>query len=414
MGIRKTGIVLKPDMTKSILKPLEPGNKERINKIISRVISLSEEQVINEYEFVKKLYISRHKNTEQKFSNRFNGLVEYVPQKNEFSATRQKLIGSYFVSEYTLECAALFNPSMVWHPNQLGLKSGEKRFILSMRATGEGHISSLIFKTGIVNSESKIIMNEDSLFCEMPEIKSYSENQYEAQFDNQTKLSERVMFPQMPAESNGIEDARFVLFEENGQQNYYATYTAYDGHNITTQLLYTKDFLNFTIKKMTGKDIKNKGMALFPRKVNGKYVMLSRQDNENNFIMYSDKIDNWDSKELLIEPKYPWEFFQIGNCGSPIETEKGWLCLSHGVGTARRYTIGAFLLDKNNPSKVIGRSKEPILEPAENERNGYVPNVVYSCGAVLNGKDLIIPYAMSDYASSFAVIDINELLEKCV
>ncbi|MCK9279484.1 MAG: glycoside hydrolase family 130 protein [Melioribacteraceae bacterium] len=413
MGIRKTGIVLKPDMTKSILKPFEPGDKERIYKIIDRVFTLSEEQVINEYESIKELYVSRHRNTEQKFVKRFNELSDYMPKENELSLVRQKLIGSYFVSEYTLECAALFNPSMIWHPNQSGLKNGEKRFIISIRATGEGHISSLVFKTGIINSESKIILDEESVFCEIPEIKSSTDIQYDAQFDNQTKLSERVMFPQMPAESNGIEDARFVLFEENGRHNYYATYTAYDGHNITTQLLYTRDFLNFTVKKMTGNEIKNKGMALFPRKVNGKYVMLSRQDNENNFIMYSDKIDNWDSKELLMEPKYPWEFFQIGNCGSPIETEKGWLCLSHGVGAARRYTIGVFLLDKDNPSKVIGRSKEPILEPDENERNGYVPNVVYSCGSALNGNDLIIPYAMSDFASSFAIFDINELLEKC-
>ncbi|KUO60186.1 hypothetical protein APF79_00820 [bacterium BRH_c32] len=413
MAIRKTGIVLKPDMTKSILKNLEPGNKERINKIIDRVISLTEEDSINEYEAVKKLYIIRHKNTEHKFINRFTELIDYLPQGIEISSLKQKLIGSYFLSEYTLECAALFNPSMIWHPNQSGLRNNEKRFIISLRATGEGHISSLVFKTGIIDSESKIIMADDSHFCEMPRIKSFDENQYEAEFDNQSNMSERVMFPQMPAESNGIEDARFVLFEENGWKNYYATYTAYDGHNISTQLLKTEDFLNFTVKKMTGNEIKNKGMALFPRKVNGKYVMLSRQDNENNFIMYSDRVDNWESKELLMEPKYPWEFFQIGNCGSPIETEKGWLCLSHGVGAARRYTIGAFLLDKDNPSKVIGRTKYPLLEPDENERNGYVPNVVYSCGAVQNENDLVIPYAMSDYASSFAIIDINELLEKC-
>ncbi len=413
MGIRKTGIELKPDMTKSILKSLEPGDKKRINKIIDRVISLSEETSISEYEAIKQLYFDRHKNTEQKFLNRFNELADYITQGVKISSVKQRLIGSYFLSEYTLECAALFNPSIIWHPDQSGLRNNEKRFIISMRATGEGHISSLIFKTGIIDSESKIIMDNDSHFCEMPQIKSFNDNQYEAEFDRHSEVSERVLFPQMPAESNGIEDARFVLFEGNGQKNYYATYTAYDGHNISTQLLKTEDFLNFTVKKMTGNEIKNKGMALFPRKVNGKYVMLSRQDNENNFIMYSDRIDNWESKELLMEPKYPWEFFQIGNCGSPIETEKGWLCLSHGVGAARRYTIGAFLLDKDNPSKVIGRTKYPLLEPDENERNGYVPNVVYSCGAVQNGNDLVIPYAMSDYASSFAIIDINELLEKC-
>jgi predicted GH43/DUF377 family glycosyl hydrolase len=193
---------------------------------------------------------------------------------------------------------------------------------------------------------------------------------------------------------------------------YYATYCAYDGHNITMRLLQTEDFLTFRSQKLDGAEVQNKGMALFPRKIKGQYAMLSRQDNENNYIMFSDNLFRWETKQLLMEPEYTWEFFQIGNCGSPIETEKGWLCLSHGVGAARRYSIGAFLLDKNDPTKLIGRLKKPLLEADQNEREGYVPNVVYTCGGVINGKDLVFPYAMSDYASSFASVNLNDLLEE--
>ncbi|MDH7605624.1 MAG: glycoside hydrolase family 130 protein, partial [Melioribacter sp.] len=325
---------------------------------------------------------------------------------------KKLLIGSYFSNEYSLESTALFNPSMVWHPDQSNLPNDKKRFIISLRATGEGHVSSIVFRSGVIDLQNNIELDEASIYAEMPSIKLISDDMYEANFEDMD-ISERTLFPQLDTEMNGMEDARFVLFtEDNGVKNYYATYCAYDGHNISMQLLRTKDFMNFTISKLKGAEVQNKGMALFPRKINGKYVMLSRQDNENNFIMFSDNLYQWDYKQLLMEPKYTWEFFQIGNCGSPIETEKGWLCLSHGVGPARRYSIGAFLLDKNDPTKLIGRLREPLLEAKEHERNGYVPNVVYSCGGVINGNYLVFPYAMSDYVSSFAYVNVNDLLNK--
>lgn len=413
MRVKRTGIILKPDQTKVIFRPFEPGNKNRIPKIIDRVSCLSESDVASEYAKVKKLYSSRHKRMEQFFLKRFDEIKKYQTGLDDISNNKKLLIGSYFTNEYSLEHSALFNPSMVWHPDQSNLSEGKKRFIISLRAVGEGHVSSLMFRSGTIDLNSNIELDNTSKFVQMPDIKVLVDDLYEAKFNPDDYISERVLFPQLPSESNGIEDARLVSFlNENNETIYYATYCAYDGHNIATQLLQTKDFLNFKVGKMKGAEVQNKGMALFPRKVNGKYAMLSRQDNENNFIMYSDDVFKWETKQLLMEPEYPWEFFQIGNCGSPIETEKGWLCLSHGVGAARKYSIGAFLLDKEDPTKLIGRLKEPLLESNENEREGYVPNVVYTCGGVINGKDLVFPYAMSDYASSFALVDLNELLDK--
>lgn len=412
MKAQKTGIILRPDNKKVILKQFEPGDKHRITKIIKRISKLSDDQVKTEYAKIMLLFGSRHKHIEEKFLKRFEEVRDYATGKNSYSDERKLLTGAYFVSEYSLEHAALFNPSMVPHPDQSGLRPGEKRFIISLRATGEGHVSSIVFREGVAGGENKIELTEDSAFAVMPSITKHTDEFYEAAFSPDDDISERVLFPQLASESNGMEDARFVEFtDDNGEKTYYATYCAYDGHNIAMNLLSTKDFLNFEVKKLKGSEVKNKGMALFPRKVGGKYVMLSRQDNENNYIMFSDNLDTWNEKQLLMEPEFPWEFFQIGNCGSPVETQKGWLCLSHGVGPARRYSVGAFLLDKENPAKVIGRSDEPILEPDEKEREGYVPNVVYSCGSMINCDDLVIPYAMSDYAASFAFINIAELLD---
>lgn len=413
MDVKRINIILKPNSNRVILKPFEPFDKSRISKIIDRILKLSEEEVVNEYKLVKYLFSLRHKRAENFFLKRFYEIKKYYPYAQTISKERMLLIGSYFSSEYSFEHSALFNPSIVWHPDQSNLPAGKKRFIISLRATGEGHVSSLIFRSGTIDSSNNIELDEISTYSLMPEIKIINDDFYEAYFNPEDDISERVLLPQLLSESNGIEDARFVRFEkENNDVIYYATYCAYDGHNINTQLLETKDFLNFKIGKMKGAEIKNKGMALFPRKINGKYVMLSRQDNENNFIMFSDDIYKWETKQLLMEPKYPWEFFQIGNCGSPIETDKGWLCLSHGVGAARRYSIGAFLLDKNDPTKLIGRLKKPLLEVNQIEREGYVPNVVYTCGALINGNEVVFPYAMSDFASTFVTVNLNELLDE--
>jgi predicted GH43/DUF377 family glycosyl hydrolase len=238
-----------------------------------------------------------------------------------------------------------------------------------------------------------------------------AQSNYHVQFAPDSRLSERVLFPVTPSQRNGIEDARFVLFQnEDGKRVYYATYTAYDGKLVLPQFLETPDFLNFKFITLNGSAVQNKGMALFPEKINGHYAMLGRQNHGNIYLMFSDHLHFWHKAQLLLEPKFPWEFLQMGNCGSPLKTEAGWLVLSHGVGAMRKYCIGAFLLDLNDPAKVIGRLREPLIKPNQNEREGYVPNVVYSCGSLLYNGRLILPYAMSDSATTFATVSLGDIL----
>ena len=475
----RTNIVIKPDYKRVLYRPFTITSEERIIKIIGRILTLSEKEVKKELKQVMSEFEERHQRLRDFYLNRFEQMKKYLLTDQIISDERKLLIGAYFTQEYSVESAALFNPSMVWHPDQSDLPDGSRRFILSLRATGEGHISSITFRTGVIDKENKIniiaptryvtvsenianpvyekilfekklieldllndfaktILNtlednftiadlEDSIKILVRPFKNKdSENEftakgilslalsnYEIQYSSDQRLSERIIFPHSPSEINGIEDARFVEFVgDDGQRTYYATYTAYDGKVVFPQLLETEDFLHFKISTLNGPEVKNKGMALFPRKINGNYAMLSRQDNENIFLMYSENLHFWYTKQLILKPTYPWEFVQLGNCGSPIETEAGWLVLSHGVGSMREYAIGAFLLDKNDPSKVIGRLEEPLLTPNENEREGYVPNVVYSCGGAIHGDELIIPYAMSDHASSVAKVKVSELLDK--
>lgn len=475
----RTNIVIRPDYKRVLYRPFTITSEERIIKIIGRILTLSEKEVKKELKQVMSEFEERHQRLRDFYLKRFEQMKKYMLTDQIISDERKLLIGAYFTQEYSVESAALFNPSMVWHPDQSDLPDGSRRFILSLRATGEGHISSITFRTGVIDKENKIniiaptryvatsenianpvyekilfekklieldllndfaktILNtlednftitdlEDSIKILVRPFKNKdSENEftakgilslalsnYEIQYSSDQRLSERIIFPHSPSEINGIEDARFVEFvDDDGQRTYYATYTAYDGKVVFPQLLETEDFLHFKISTLNGPEVKNKGMALFPRKINGNYVMLSRQDNENIFLMYSENLHFWYTKQLILKPTYPWEFVQLGNCGSPIETEAGWLVLSHGVGSMREYAIGAFLLDKNDPSKVIGRLEEPLLTPNENEREGYVPNVVYSCGGAIHGNELIIPYAMSDHASSIAKVNISELLDK--
>ena len=479
MKATRTKLVIKPDYKRVLYRPFTITSEERIIKIIARILTLSEKEVSKELKQVMREFEERHQRLRDFYLKRFEQMKKYLLTDQLLSDERKLLIGAYFTQEYSLESAALFNPSMVWHPDQSDLQEGSRRFILSLRATGEGHISSITFRTGIIDKDNKIsiitpsryvatsenisnpvyekmlfekklieldllndfaktILNslEDSFtITELEEsinilvrsfrnkldenvltasgILSLALSNYQIQYAPDYPLSERVIFPHSPSEINGIEDARFAEFiDDDGQRTYYATYTAYDGKVVFPQLLETKDFLHFKISTLNGPEVKNKGMALFPRKINGLYAMISRQDNENIFLMYSEHLHFWYTKQLILKPTYPWEFVQLGNCGSPIETEAGWLVLSHGVGAMREYSIGAFLLDKDDPSKVIGRLEEPLLTPNENEREGYVPNVVYSCGGAIYGDELIIPYAMSDHASSFAKVNVGELLKK--
>ena len=416
MKVKKAKIVIIPDNKRVILRAFEISG-ERTNKIAARVLNLSERNVKKELKIILKNFAGRHRDTKQFFLVRYEQLKKYLNNYDQIKGDRRLLLGAYFTHEYSVEAAALFNPSIVWFPAQKGNTGKSKRFILSLRAVGEGHISSIVFTSGIINKNNIIELDKRSRYVTNPgkinDNLSGNNCLYELDYPRDIPVSERIIFPHSPFESNGIEDARFVEFyDDTGERIYYATYTAYDGKAIHPQILETKDFLHFKISSINGSEVKNKGMALFPRKINDRYAMLSRQDNENIYLMYSDQLYLWNSKELIIEPKYQWEFVQLGNCGSPIETDEGWLVISHSVGALRQYTIGAFLLDKNDPSKVIGRLNKPLLIPGKKEREGYVPNVVYSCGGIVNNSELIIPYAVSDYSSSFAKVNLKELIGK--
>jgi len=481
MRIERIAVVLHPDRTRVLFRPFAPADEERCVKIIARICSLSDHAANNELQWVLSEFKARHLDLRGFLLNRFHDVQRYRLTDADVSEQRRLLIGAYFTQEYSFESSALFNPSMVWHPDQSGLKKGSRRFILSLRALGEGHLSSLTFRSGTFDADGTVLIDKPTAHAVLPEIHTdpvyekglfekklfelgllqeftrsilerlndtfslreleqdirltqrqsrtdredhtdlansvlaLARANYDVRFEPAVQLSERVIFPSSPTERKGIEDARFVEFrDEDGEPTYYATYTAFDGAVTFPQILETKDFLHFKINTLNGPEVRNKGMALFPRKINGLYAMLSRQDNESIYLMYSDMLHFWFTKQLVIRPTNPWEFVQIGNCGSPVETEAGWLMLTHGVGAMRKYTLGAVLLDLENPEKVIGRLREPLLSPDEEERNGYVPNVVYSCGGVVHAGRLIIPYAMSDYASTFATVDLDELLENLI
>ena len=473
--VKRKRIKIVRDTSRVITRLLLPEDRTRVSRIIDRVLSLTEQEAGDLMDQIKLNFFSRHEDVERTLESNYEKALEFAPHPESLSEIRKLLIGAYFTMEYSIESAALFNPSIVPHPDQSNIPLGDLRFIMSLRATGEGHISSIVFRSGIIEKGDALVFAGVSEFIETPaiehdlfydrhlfhlklvELNAWNEtsirvldqlperfhfyglkksvealvagtdfkgdsdtiktilwladSNYMLRFRPDRRISERVIFPVSLNESRGIEDARFVRFvDDNGDVTYYATYTAYNGFNILPQLIETKDFITFNIVTLNGKAVQNKGMALFPRKINGKYAMLSRQDGENNRIMFSDHPHFWKESKILQEPVMPWEFVQIGNCGSPLETTGGWLVLTHGVGAMRRYSIGAMLLDKENPEKVIARLEEPLLAPQEEEREGYVPNVVYSCGSLIHNGKLVIPYAMSDTSSGIATVDVGELI----
>jgi len=453
------------------------GNPDRIERLLERIIALPESKAINLLEQVMLDFGERHRNILQIFEQHRQAVEKYLPPDVELSETKQILIGAYFTKEYSIESAALFNPSIIPHPDQNNLSFGELRFIISLRATGEGHVSSIVFRSGILDGDNLMTFDPITAYVETPKLKMdayydchlfelklneigacnktttwllnqmpngftyetlektlqkfhlqhpfpsvqqieavaqidwLAKSNYETTFRPEYPICERVFFPVSKNESSGIEDARFVRFvDDDGEITFYATYTAYNGFSILPQLIETKDFVTFNVITLNGRAVQNKGMALFPHKIGGHYVMLSRQDGENNSIMFSDNIHFWQESEVIQEPEQPWEFVQVGNCGSPLEIDAGWLMLTHGVGPMRQYCIGAILLDLEDPTKVIGRLEEPLLTPSEEEREGYVPNVVYTCGAIIHGNELVIPYAMSDVHSGIATVNVDDLL----
>lgn len=359
-------------------------------------------------------FLGRHRNLLQVFESRASEMEEAFAPHSRFTIEQRRLIGAYFLHEYSFEAAALFNPSIVLHPDQSGVPEGASRFILSLRATGEGHISSITFRSGIVAADGSVSVDPPGRLASIPHVVSRiavdNGEDVELAFSANQDVGERVIFPVTGAQSNGIEDARFVRFDDRGDYIYYATYTAYTGRSIRSELLETRDFRTFRMSPLRGSAARNKGMALFPRRLNGMYAMIARQDNENLYLIYSNDLHTWNEGTAIVKPRFPWEFVQIGNCGAPIELDEGWLLLTHGVGPVRRYAIGAVLLDKADPSRVLARSREPLVRPEASERDGYVPNVVYTCGGMRHGVRIVLPYAVSDTYSTFATMKIEALL----
>jgi predicted GH43/DUF377 family glycosyl hydrolase len=489
--VRKQRLRLSPDNTRVITRVFVPIVAERRQRIIERVLRLPQNEVHELLDAVMASYSHRHKDIGRILHASYDQVKGYIPDAAWLTPEQKLLLGSYFTMEYAVESAALFNPSIVEDPDQTGVEDGALRVILSLRATGEGHVSSIEFRHAVVKADGEMVMEPPHRFVATPEyIKNaeYDKNlfglkfievnmpseasrpdlqpllrenaalsavldrlgdpftfeqlqaammsvvqecefderefdhvceqlvwlarsNYEIRFGDETEISERVIFPVSETEICGIEDARFVRFEDQGAVTYYATYTAYDGTRTLSQLLETRDFKTFRVATLNGLYSQSKGMALFPRKVNGQYAMISRIDGENLYMMYSDRVHFWYEATMLRQPEQPWEFYQIGNCGSPIETEEGWLLLTHGVGPMRTYSVGVLLLDLDDPTKVIARSKQPIIVAEEDEREGYVPNVVYSCGAIVHNGQLVIPYACSDFATSVATLSLTDLLD---
>ena len=480
INVQRQSVKLNPDPKRVITRFFHPATDDRCQVIVRRILSLPQNtcrQLLND---VLRDFSVRHRNISRIFESNFERIKHVLDGANVEALPREKklIIGSYFTSEYSVEAAAFFNPSMVEDIYQGNLENGQLRVIVSFRATGEGHISSIVFRSGIVGPDGTVEVAPAGPFIDVPEevkrhvykktdfiaklnemkivkdvvgtvmdqlgdtfiygellasieetekkiemtpskekvlqaINWLASSHYEVTFSLDTAISDRVIFPVSYSESNGIEDARFVQFtDDDGNVKYYATYTAYNGFAILPKLIETEDFYHFRIMPLHGMPAQNKGLALFPKKINGKYAMISRCDGENLFIMFSDNINMWLEATKIWEPSLPSEYIKIGTAGSPIETERGWLLITHGVGPVRTYVLGALLLDRENPQKVIARLDGPLLSPVEQEREGYVPNVVYSCGSILHNGRLIIPYGMSDYCSLFASVNIEELLDE--
>jgi predicted GH43/DUF377 family glycosyl hydrolase len=423
---------LRADARRVVVRPFhlawQGSNAEpsRARRLVENVISLSHDEVTIEMERVYGDFSSRHMQVQKVFERRFEQLAEQLNgefhdgQLEALSPRRRELIGAFFCHEYSYASAALMNPSVVPHPNQQGVMSGWTRFLMSVRTVGEGHISTIAFYEGEVSDSRVVTISEMPLVSTAADVSRQKSRQ--APFDSDQPLaiyrhpdceiSRTVIFPMTQAQRNGLEDLRVTPFvHSGGRAEWIGTYTAFDGQTIRSEILRTNDFRRFDMIPMTGPAARNKGMALFPRKIDGHYLMIGRQDGENVFLIKSDVLTHWDDGEMLLKPAFAWEFVQLGNCGPPLELEEGWLLLTHGVGAMRRYSIGAILLDRNDPSKVIGRTSRPLLEPLDEERDGYVPNVVYTCGAMVVGQDLFMPYGIADSSIGFIFVGLKDLLE---
>jgi len=413
---------LRADPSRVVVRPFHiawassNGAPSRTERLVRAVLDMSPGEARAQLEAVLKDFEARHWQTRRVFMTRYDEVEAQLGlDGSTIGDEKRQLIGAYFCHEYSYAAAALMNPSAVPHHDQSGMPKGSLRILMSLRAVGEGHISSVAFREGIITSRNELALAPEPPFAtaadaigdelEMPEgpVTVYRHRD--------STLSGTLLFPITKAQSNGLEDMRLVHFRhDDGSEEWLGTYTAYNGSQIQSEMLRTRDWREFDLVPMTGSAARNKGMGLFPRKVGGKYMMIGRQDGENIYLIASDTLTHWDEGEKLIQPKYPWELVQMGNCGPPIELDQGWLMLTHGVGAMRKYSIGAALLDKDDPSKVIGRTSEPILAAADQDREGYVPNVVYSCGAIRHGDRIFIPYGVADSSVAFAFVSIKSLL----
>jgi predicted GH43/DUF377 family glycosyl hydrolase len=419
-----SSLVLRPDPSRTVIRPFFAEDQKpfiveghtRAQRIVDRVLGLNEQQLCDELERVMTSLSSRHRDVEQVLMRRFAELSRMIGTLDGLSHNCQRLISAYFSAEYSFEAAALFNPSIVLHPDQADLPHGTIRFAMSLRGIGEGHVSSVTFRTGTWGIDGTVTIDPPSGTVASPQVEDVDGEG----MDSVTRIicsgandaSESILFPVTSSQRQGIEDLRMVRFVEDDEAvSYLGTYTAFSGVVARSELLRGHDFRTFEMRPLKGSAAQTKGMALFPRRINGRYAMLSRQDNENIWLLFSDDLYTWDGGQKIITPEYFWEFFQIGNCGSPIEIEEGWLVLTHGVGSVRNYCIGACLLDRDDPSKVLKRMSLPLVHPSPKERDGYVPNVVYSCGGLVHDRTLLLPYGVADSFTAFATVSLDKLLE---
>ena len=416
---------LRADPSRVVVRPFHiawasnGSGPSRSERLVTEVLAMSPGDARNQLDIVLKDFEARHWQTRRVFMTRYDEIEGMLGlDGSEIGDEKRQLIGAYFCHEYSYAAAALMNPSAVPHYDQTGMPPGSLRILMSLRAVGEGHISSVAFREGIITDGNDLTLAPEPPFATAADAREEDEEHIPegpvtVYRHRDSTLSGTVIFPITKAQSNGLEDLRITHFRhEDGQEEWIGTYTAYNGSVIQSELLRTRDWRTFDLVPMSGSASRNKGMALFPRTVNGKYMMLGRQDGENIFLHSSDDITAWEGGELLIKPQYPWELVQMGNCGPPIELDQGWLILTHGVGAMRKYSIGAALLDKNDPSKVLARSSEPLLAAADQDREGYVPNVVYTCGAIKHGDKLFIPYGVADSSVAFAFVPISTILDQ--
>ncbi|MEO6717328.1 MAG: glycoside hydrolase family 130 protein [Novosphingobium sp.] len=413
---------LHADPSRVVVRPFhlaweETGpNLSRVQKLAEDILALDARAVRAELSVVLRDFADRHWQIERVFDERYSAIEPKLGvEGREVKRETRRLIGAYFCHEYSYAAAALMNPSVVRHPDQSGLQKGSVRILLSLRAVGEGHISTIAFREGIISEGRQLALLPEPPFATAALLgkrrNGTAEDAVTVYRHREASISGTVIFPITEAQRNGVEDLRLLEFErDSGKSEWLGTYTAYSGRDIRSELLRTRDFRDFTLTPIKGGAGRNKGMGLFPRKIDGQYCMIGRQDGKNLYLLRSDRIDEWDGGELLLEPRHPWELVQIGNCGAPIELDEGWLVLTHGVGAMRKYAIGAALLDKANPSRVLARSVNPILSAADEDREGYVPNVVYTCGAIRVGDDLFLPYGVADSSVCFAFVAISDIL----